>query len=131
MDMLLVGSEFGANFRLLDRLRQWGVRCHFASTSQTACELLREARIDVLLIARHLPDGSGLRLIAALSGLEVNAFLSVPVEDSCLWLPVVHCGRTCLGAPALRPAELMREIERLAQQKTDRLAATYQLAGRY
>jgi hypothetical protein len=63
----------------------------------------------------YLPDGTGVGLLPALAHLPVTAFLCLPVENSCLWLPAIEGGKACLGAPALRPLEFRRALEELAR----------------
>jgi response regulator RpfG family c-di-GMP phosphodiesterase len=116
MDVLLVGRDFHTAQTLPTRLRQWGFRCHFADTLRAASHLLNSHPVDLVLTETRLPDGSGFRLVGALSGLPVSAFLCLPVEDSCFWLPAIDCGRNCWGSPALQPAEFTRTLEELAQR---------------
>jgi ActR/RegA family two-component response regulator len=118
MDVLLVGPDFKFGQSLPDRLHQWGFRCQFACTARMAYELTCSQQIDVVLATTHLPDGSGFGLVESLSGLAVTAFLCLPVEDSCFWLPAIDRGRVCLGSPALRPAEFARVIKALSRQES-------------
>ena len=114
-DVLLVGQDFHNSQALTTRLRRWGFRCHFASTVRAAKELLNSARIDVVLSNTHLPDGTGFGLVAVLAGLQITAFICLPVEDSCFWLPAIDGGKACLGLPALRPLEFATELEEMAR----------------
>jgi hypothetical protein len=123
-DVLLVGPDFTFGESLPERLREWGFQCHFVNTARMASKLLRSQKIDVLLATTSLPDGSGFSLVAALSGLVVTAFLCLPVEDSCFWLPVVERGRPCLGSPALRPKDFARAIRELSPRKSDDLKSS-------
>jgi hypothetical protein len=93
-----------------------------ANNSHTAKQLIDRVDVNVLLIARHLPHETGIQFATSLAGFDVTAFLSLPVEDSCFWVPVLDRGRNCLGAPALRPSEFAQAIEELSQ--TDGLWAT-------
>ena len=113
--MLLVGQDFHSSQALTDRLRDWGFRCHFASTVRAANRLLSSVRIDVVLSNTHLPDGTGFGLVTVLAGLPVTAFLCLPVEDSCFWLPAIDRGKACLGLPALRPLEFASALEDMAR----------------
>jgi hypothetical protein len=72
------------------------------------------AAVDVVLATTRLPDDSGFGLIKSLSGLAITAFLCVPVEYGCFWLPAIDRGRICLGSPALRPAEFARVIKAMS-----------------
>jgi hypothetical protein len=119
--VLLVGPDFKLGQSLPERLHQWGFQCHFVNTARMASELLSSHAINVVLATTCLPDGSGLSLMASLPGLPVTAFLCLPVEDSCFWLPVLDRGRICLGSPALRPREFARAIRELAPRQPDDL----------
>jgi CheY-like chemotaxis protein len=114
-EMLLVGHDFQNSQALTARLRRWGFRCHFASTVRAANELLNSVRIDVVLSNTHLPDGTGFGLVEALAGLQITAFICLPVEDSCFWLPAIDGGKACLGLPALRPLEFASALEEMAR----------------
>jgi hypothetical protein len=61
----------------------------------------------------HLSDGTGFRLLTVLNGLPVTAFLCLPVENSCFWLPAIDAGEECLGSPALRPREFAILLEEM------------------
>ena len=104
-DVLLVGQSFQRAWALTDRLHQWGFRCHLASNVRAASELLSSRPVNLVLSNTHLSDGTGFGLLVALAGLPVTAFLCLPVENSCFWLPAIDAGKACLGSPALRPSE--------------------------
>jgi hypothetical protein len=114
-DALLVGPGFRSFQALADRMRLWGFRCHFAETVRTAQELVNKTRVDLVLSSVFLPDGTGYTLLASLSGLPVTAFLCLPVEESCYWLPAIDDGIDCLGLPALRPSEFVDRLEEMAR----------------
>jgi hypothetical protein len=113
--VLLVGESFQSAHALTDWLRRCGFRCHFASSMRTACQLLSSVEVDVVLSHTRLPDGTGFGLLGILAGLPVAAFLCLPVENSCFWLPAVDAGRDCLGLPALWPSEFENTLEEMAQ----------------
>ena len=114
-NMLLVGQSFQTRHGLTERLARWGFRCHFAGNMRATREMLRAVRVDVVLSDMHLPDGTGIALLGLLAGLAVTAFLCLPVETSCFWLPALDAGKKCLGSPALRPAEFARTLEEMAR----------------
>jgi DNA-binding NtrC family response regulator len=113
--VLLVGESFQTPNHLTNWLRRWGFRCHFAGNLRTARELLDSMRVDVVRSDMHLSDGTGVALLRILTGLAVTAFLCLPVETSCFWLPAVDAGKKCLGLPALRPAEFAKALEEMAR----------------
>lgn len=113
-DVLLVGRDFQVAQALTDRLCRWGFSCHFASSVRAAIQMLGSVRVDLVLSNTDLPDGTGFGLVAVLGGLPVTAFLCLPVEDSCFWLPAIDGGKACLGLPALRPSEFATLLEQMA-----------------
>ena len=112
-NVLLVGNNFQSARTLTDRLRRWKFLCHFVGNTRAASDLLGSHRIDLLLSNVYLPDGTGFGLLTASAHTAVTAFLCLPVENSCLWLPAVDGGKQCLGLPALRPFEFARELEQM------------------
>ena len=76
VEVRLVGKVFRIGSpQLTERLCHWGFRCHFVDTLRVACQLLSLRRIDVVLGEARLPDGTGIRLLGALKGLHVTAFI--------------------------------------------------------
>jgi response regulator RpfG family c-di-GMP phosphodiesterase len=114
-NVFLVGENFHAASALTNELYLLKFQCHFAKTMQAASELLSSQPVDLILSNTYLPDGTGIGLLPALARLPVTAFLCLPVENSCLWLPAINGGKVCLGAPALRPLEFRRTLEELAR----------------
>ena len=114
-NVFLVGENFHAASALTNKLYLLKFQCHFADTMRAASELLSSQPVDLVLSNMYLPDGTGVGLLPALARLRVNAFLSLPVENSCLWLPALNGGKLCLGAPVLSPLEFRRALEELAR----------------
>jgi hypothetical protein len=114
-DVLLVGQSFQPPNRLTNWLRRWGFRCYFAGNMRTARELLSSMQVDVVLSDMHLSDGTGIALLGTSADLAITAFLCLPVETSCFWLPAIDAGKKCLGLPALRPAEFAKALEEMAR----------------
>jgi hypothetical protein len=114
-NVFLVGQNFHTASTLTNRLYLWKFQCHFANTMREAAELFFSKPVNLVLSNTYLPDGTGVGLLKALAPLPVAAFLCLPVENSCLWLPAIDGGKVCLGAPALRPLEFGRRLEELAR----------------
>jgi hypothetical protein len=124
-NVLLVGQNFHSARALTEKLYRWKFQNHFASNMRAASDLLGSNRVDLLLSHTYLSDGTGLGLLASLAHLPViTAFLCLPVENSCLWLPAIDGGRKCLGLPALRPLEFARTIEEMARGLSTRTQAS-------
>ena len=113
--VLLVGQTINRSRALTDRLRRWGFRCRFAKNARAASDLLNSDPVDLVLSEAHLSDGSGFGLLVALAGLPITAFVCLPVENSCFWLPAIDDGKECLGLPALRPSEFASVLEEMVQ----------------
>jgi len=114
-NVLLIGHSFRSGQTLTNRLHRWGFRCHFASNTRAFFDLLNSRSVDLVLSNTHLSDGTGFGLLTALAGLPVTAFLCLPVENSCFWLPAIDGGKECLGLPSLRPAEFASALEEMVQ----------------
>jgi hypothetical protein len=80
---------------------------------RAAYDLLISRPFDLVLCNTYLSDGTGFGLLADLVGLPVTAFLYLPVENTCFWLPAIDGGKECLGLPALRPSEFASALERM------------------
>jgi hypothetical protein len=82
---------------------------------RAASDLLSSQPFDLVLSNTHLPDGTVFGLLVALAGLPVTAFLCLPVENGCFWLPAIDDGKECLGLPALRPSEFAKTLEEMTR----------------
>jgi len=102
---VIVGQCASPHSSIAQRLARWGVQCLFAKSYTEARSLLQQRACDLILSDLQLADGSARRLAALLEGSPVSLFCSYPIEDSCLWIPVVARGRDCWGAAPLRPRE--------------------------
>jgi hypothetical protein len=114
-DVLLIGPYLRGAQALTDRLDRWAFRCHFAGNIREASDLLRSQPVNLVLSNTHLPDGTVFGLMVVLTGLPVTAFLCLPVENGCFWLPAIDDGKECLGLPALRPSEFARTLEEMTR----------------
>ena len=117
----LVGKCADPNSNLARRLSDWGAECHFAASYGEACSLLRQQTFDLILSEMQLADGSARRLVPLLEGSSASLYCSYPIEDSCLWIPVVDQGRECWGSAPMRPGEFGLLLRRtLANQRSGR-----------
>jgi hypothetical protein len=114
-DVLLIGPYLRSAQALTGRLHQLGLRCHFAANIREASDLLSSQPVNLVLSNTNLPDGTVFGLLMALAGLPVTAFLCLPVENGCFWLPAIDHGKECLGLPALRPSEFARTLEAMTR----------------
>jgi CheY-like chemotaxis protein len=115
-NVLLVGDDLRPASALANRLNQWTFRCHFASTIRAASEVLDSQSVDLVLCDTYLSDGTGFSLLRALTRIPITtAFLRVPIENGCLWLPAINRGKACLGLPVLRPSEFAKTLKQIAR----------------
>jgi len=113
-NVLFVGLDFNIAKNISEQLRGWGFRCFYAGDLAAARELFELTHIHLVLTNAQLSDGTGLGLAASLAGLRVTAFLCLPDECGCMWLPALDCGDVCLGASDLGPAEFSNMLEEMA-----------------
>jgi CheY-like chemotaxis protein len=113
-NVLLVGQNFQSAQTLTGWLHRWKFRCHFVTNVRAANEFLAAHTVDLVLSNTHLSDGTGYQLLMNLARLPFSAFLCLPVENSCIWLPAINDGKRCLGLPALRPSEFARALQEMA-----------------
>ena len=113
--VLPVGQSFRSADALTDRLQRRGFRSRVTSSVRSASDLIRSSPVDLLLSKTHLPDGTGFGLLGTLVGFRFTAFLCLPLQDGCFWLPAIDAGKQCLGLPALRPREFASTLEKMAR----------------
>ncbi len=114
-NVMFVGPGFHDTQVLTGKLLQWGFQCHFANGLLSARELFKTTEVNLILSNVYLPDGTGFGLLADLSGVPVTAFLCLPLEEGCFWLPAIDQGKVCLGLAALRPAEFVSALEQMSK----------------
>jgi hypothetical protein len=112
--VLLLGESARGSSYLVCHLEQLGCTCSLATSSVEALELVDRHAFHLILSAKPLHETE--RLVAALSESDCTVFFSYPVEDGCWWLPLVHCGQKCLGAPAVRSSEFFSLLNRLVKE---------------
>jgi hypothetical protein len=104
---------------LARRLTSWGTGCQFAISYKEVCALLGQQTFELVISGMRLVNGSALRMIPLLEGSSSSLFCFHPVQDSCLWIPIVEGGQVCWGAPVLHPGEFGRLLRRtLTEERT-------------
>jgi hypothetical protein len=111
-NVLLVGESLNQYSYLAQRLTSWGGECRFAISHKDVCALVGQQNFELVISQMNLVDGSALRMIPLLEGSPTSLFCFHPIEDSCLWMPVVEKGRICFGAGVLQPIEFGRILRR-------------------
>jgi hypothetical protein len=80
-------------------------------TVREAETVLRTIRFQLTLATEKLPDGTGYELASLIAQQTGNLFISVPLTETCLWLPTVEKGVKSLGERSLNPPLLKTEAE--------------------
>ena len=111
-NVLLVGESLNQYSHLAQRLTSWGGECRFAISHKDVCALVGQQTFELVISEMNLVDGSALGMIPLLEGSPTSLFCFHPIEDSCLWIPVVERGQICLGAGVLQPSEFGRILRR-------------------
>ncbi|MFZ3217737.1 MAG: hypothetical protein WA192_16885 [Candidatus Acidiferrales bacterium] len=109
--ILVVGVSTARTHNILQELARSGWEAHSVETLQEADTVLRTVRFNLILAAEKLPDGTGYELAPLVARQAGNLFMSVPLSETCLWLPVVENGVKSLGQRAMNPMALAMEAE--------------------
>jgi CheY-like chemotaxis protein len=104
--VLLVGEISRSSTQLMNWLYKRGCQCDFAMSCQEACSLISHTQFDLVLSQYQLPDRTAFPMLDWLAGSPATLFLSTPVENGCLWLPMLERGERCVGASLLRSNDL-------------------------
>jgi len=91
---------------MMNWLYKRGCQCHFAMSCQEACSLISHTQFDLVLSQYQLPDRTAFPMLDWLAGSPATLFLSTPVENGCLWLPMLERGERCVGASLLRSNDM-------------------------
>lgn len=108
---LLVGKNLSRSPRLMEWLRDRGVDCSSVMSCLEAEALLRDHSFDLVLSELCPTNSCATHLVQLLSGTGASLFFSLPVEESCWWLPAVAQGEPCFGSPALRPHAFSESLQ--------------------
>jgi hypothetical protein len=109
--ILVVGNSTASTESTLRVLARSGWESHAVNTVREADAVLRTIRFQLTLATETLPDGTGYELASLIARQTGNLFISVPLSDTCLWLPAVENGVRSLGQRALNPLTLETEAE--------------------
>lgn len=123
VEVLFVGERPPLHSPVLNRLKDLGCECSHVALRREALTLLGRPRFAIVLSKASLPDGNARGLAHAVGSVSGSLFLSVPVENSCWWIPVVRDGKPCRGAAALRPGQFAEELLRAVETALSRTPA--------
>jgi len=107
--ILVVGNSTASTESTLKALARSGWESHSVKTVREAGAVLRTIRFDLTLATEKLADGTGYELAALIAQQSGNLFISVPLSETCLWLPAVEKGTRSLGQRALNLLTLAKE----------------------
>lgn len=114
--VLLLG-ESPTSFHLLQRsLERRHCRCLRAQSYEEAHNLLEEETPDIVLSAIPPQPGAISSLTERLTGGRASFYYAYPVENGCWWMPALHRGERCLGAPAMRPSKFAGLIDQVVEE---------------
>lgn len=110
LKILLVGQHANSFSDTAQQLTAWGADCKLATSYVEACSLLSKNVFDVVMAEMNLGDGSARRLAPLLRGSRAALFCAYPIEDSCLWIPIVAQGVLLQRRVALSSGEFSRML---------------------
>jgi hypothetical protein len=109
--ILVVGTSTASTESTLEGLARAGWESHSVKTVREASTVLRTVRFQLTLATEKLPDGTGYELASLVAQQTGNLFISVPLSETCLWLPAVENGVRSLGERAMNPLMMKTEAE--------------------
>jgi DNA-binding response OmpR family regulator len=107
--ILFVGNSTASTDSTLKTLARYGWESHAVKTAREAGTVLRTIRFQLTLATEKLPDGTGYELVPLIARQSGTLFVSVPLSETCLWLPAVENGVRSLGQRVLNPGTLAIE----------------------
>jgi hypothetical protein len=114
--ILVVGASTASTQATLRGLARCGWESHSVPTLSQASTVLRTIRFQLTLATEKLPDGTGYELAPLVARQAGNLFISVPLSETCLWLPAVEHGVRSLGQRGLNPMMFATEAERILRE---------------
>ena len=109
--ILVVGTPTESTETTLRGLARAGWESHAVKSVREADTVLRTIRFQLTFATEKLPDGTGYELASLVAQQSGNLFISVPLSETCVWLPAVENGVRSLGQRALNPLTLAKEAE--------------------
>ena len=117
--VLLVGRNGSWGTLVLKSLAKFGSELSFAAPETVTSKYVRKGAYDLILLDSSVTPEQRRQLASELLGSGASIFYTFPVENGCWWLPTLHRGRDCHGAPAFRRNEFPLELERILQVQTE------------
>lgn len=121
--ILLIAETANSSLQLEHWLNSRGCQCHFATSCRAACKVLAQTKFDLALCHFDLPDHTSYTILERLLGSETTLFFSKLIENGCLCVPTLLCGKRWPASKMLDPTnfaiELEKQLNRLHAQKFD------------
>jgi hypothetical protein len=114
--VLLIGRNQVWPDTLLKSFQKFDSEIWFALPSEANTNTISQCEFDVVLLDSTVTRAHRQQLARALGGTNAHVFYVFPVETGSWWLPVLHAGQDCHGAPAFRRKEFQFEVERILQE---------------
>jgi hypothetical protein len=118
-NVLLVGRNGSWGTLVLKSLAKFGSELSFAAPETATSNYVREGAYGLILLDSTVTPEQRRQLASELLGSGASIFYTFPVENGCWWLPTLHRGQDCHGAPAFRRNEFPLELERILQGQTE------------
>ncbi len=118
-NILLVGRNGSWGTLVLKSLQKFGCDLSYVAPQAVTSEYVRKGAYNLILLDSTVPPEQRRQLASELIGSEASIFYTFPVENGCWWLPTLHRGEDCHGAPAFRRNEFPFELERILQDQAE------------
>ena len=114
--VLLLGESPKSSHLLQKSLERRHCRCLAAQSYDEAHRLLREETPEIILSTIPPQPGAISSLTEQLEGTKASFYYAYPVENGCWWMPALHRGERCFGAPAMRPAKFAGLLDQVVEE---------------
>jgi hypothetical protein len=113
--VFLLGESPGGFHFLRKSLERRHCRCRMFDSYEEAQRLLDQEMPDIVLSAIPPRPGAIVSMTDHLAGTRASFYYACPVENGCWWLPALHRGERCFGAPAMRPAKFSGLLDQVVE----------------
>lgn len=114
--VLLLGESTNNFHHLQKSLERRRCLCRRVQSYEEAYRALAEETPDIVLSAIPPQPGAISSLAERLTGSKASFYYAYPVENGCWWMPALHRGERCFGAPAMRPSKFAGVIDQVVEE---------------
>lgn len=115
--VLLVGRNGSWGTSVLRSLEKFECQLAFVAPQLVTPDYARNGAYNLILLDSSVSPEQRRQLSSELVSTQISIFYTFPVENGCWWLPTLHRGQNCYGAPAFRRNEFPHELERILQSE--------------